>query len=618
MLVIRVEFNDALFTLSTAALQAQMDKVRQYHLENSYGLVTASFTMTRIYHLNAAKASYAAHDYTDPVVDAGAGNIQLVNDLVDNSTGPVNVEYDFSQFNHMMFLVAGMGQETSGNTNDFWSMYVPLTGDQPKDTAACGSSGGFGIDGQCFDGATWIPEKEAVINSVQVSPIGVIAHEYGHQIGAVDLYDTSVPGGSSVIGDWSVYDDGTYAGNPLGSNPSLMDAWTKVFLGYVTPTVIGGGSSAVALAPVERNRVIYKVPVGGSDVGSLEYYLIEYRSTSSGAQFDQSEPGSGLMIWHIDDSRGSLTDNSVNVGSRPRVHVMRASHNASPNPNAGLSGDGDASDPYPGASNVTSFNGLNWNGASSQVSAASIADVGGGTITTTLTPRAAGASPTTPPVHPALSASVSFSNVTLDLPANAFSDSVNLTVSLPASLPFPASAAGSLSSTGLGIDITTDKDLQPLKPLTLTMTYADSDVTGKNQSQLLLARYDPAAGLWVPQTSTPDPAHHRVSAALTHLSLYQLMSYGPSASFDAAKAFPNPVFSSQGQQMTFVNLPAGTSVTLYTLTGRKIRELTANASGMAQWDARNIAGAPVASGVYLALLDDGNGGKKVMKVMVER
>ncbi len=220
-------------------------------------------------------------------------------------------------------------------------------------------------------------------------------------------------------------------------------------------------------------------------------------------------------------------------------------------------------------------------------------------------------------IDPAEAPSIALGNVRLDVPPAAFAQTVNLTVALPASVPAPASAAAPLGATGVAVDITTDKGLQPLKPLSLAVTYTDVQLAGGDPSRLVIARFDPASGLWIPIASSPDPVHHRVSAALEHLSLYQLMTVVPAASLSAVNVFPNPVYSSRGQKMTFANLPAGATLSLYTLAGRKVRRLDADGSGLAVWDARNEAGLPVASGVYFVLVE-GGGSRTILKAMVER
>ena len=97
-------------------------------------------------------------------------------------------------------------------------------------------------------------------------------------------------------------------------------------------------------------------------------------------------------------------------------------------------------------------------------------------------------------------------------------------------------------------------------------------------------------------------------------------SFGPGASGSgtAPKAYPNPFRPSPGSgQVTLANLPAGATVSLFTLTGNKVRELTADSNGTALWDANNESGSPVASGIYLAIVQ-GGGTTTKMKIAILR
>ena len=92
-------------------------------------------------------------------------------------------------------------------------------------------------------------------------------------------------------------------------------------------------------------------------------------------------------------------------------------------------------------------------------------------------------------------------------------------------------------------------------------------------------------------------------------------------SFDDVKYYPNPIQPSKGlnySKMNFSNMPSGTRIKIYTMLGQAVRELKADASGTAVWDGKNNAGEKVASGVYIAYMEDGSGNKKRIKIAVER
>jgi hypothetical protein len=86
----------------------------------------------------------------------------------------------------------------------------------------------------------------------------------------------------------------------------------------------------------------------------------------------------------------------------------------------------------------------------------------------------------------------------------------------------------------------------------------------------------------------------------------------------AVRAFPNPFRPGRGDTvMTFSNLPAGAVIRIYTSSGRLVRELNADAFGLAQWDGANQSGQKVASGVYVGLATVGTSQKK-FKVAIQR
>lgn len=204
------------------------------------------------------------------------------------------------------------------------------------------------------------------------------------------------------------------------------------------------------------------------------------------------------------------------------------------------------------------------------------------------------------------------------VPDGAFSEPVNVTITAAASLP---SGTGStpLQGTGVGIEVTLDKNLQPDTPVLLTVGYRDSDVAGMAEDRLILGRYDESRAAWVPLASSRDPSANTVSARTDHLSLFQILQIGLASSLSGVTVGPNPLRSGRypGQVMTFRNLPVGSRVRIYTYLGERIRDFSADAAGMAVWDGRNEAGKQVASGVYIALID-GGGSRTTLKVAVER
>ena len=72
---------------------------------------------------------------------------------------------------------------------------------------------------------------------------GVLAHEFGHDLGLPDLYDTSRAGENSVVW-WDLMSTGSNSGKLIGANPTNMSAWSKFALGWADPKVITPSATA--------------------------------------------------------------------------------------------------------------------------------------------------------------------------------------------------------------------------------------------------------------------------------------------------------------------------------------------------------------------------------------
>ncbi|HZG75347.1 MAG TPA: immune inhibitor A domain-containing protein, partial [Paenibacillus sp.] len=59
---------------------------------------------------------------------------------------------------------------------------------------------------------------------------GVFAHEYGHDLGLPDEYDTMYSGQGEAIAYWSIMSSGSWAGAVPGTEPTGFSAWSKAFL----------------------------------------------------------------------------------------------------------------------------------------------------------------------------------------------------------------------------------------------------------------------------------------------------------------------------------------------------------------------------------------------------
>jgi immune inhibitor A len=159
---------------------------------------------------------------------------------------------------HFQSVHAGEGEETGGGaqgSDAIWShrWYAYFSANGP-DGPGPNSFGGVRIGGSDY----WIGDYTI---EPENGGVGVFTHEFGHDLGLPDLYDTSgnVGGAENSTGFWTLYSSGSYGstGDPaegIGSKPIPMSAYEKIFLGWSNYELVGYGQQAsVKMGPASTN-----------------------------------------------------------------------------------------------------------------------------------------------------------------------------------------------------------------------------------------------------------------------------------------------------------------------------------------------------------------------------
>jgi immune inhibitor A len=177
---------------------------------------------------------------------------------------------------------------------------------------------------------------------------GVYAHEMGHSVfGLLDLYDydTTPSELSQGLGRWSLMAGGSWNG-PLGSSPAHPDAWSRIQMGVVVPTILSSNVVGASIPAIENSATLFRLWTNGA-VGQ-QYMLVENRRQTG---YDTHLPAQGLLIYHVDEAI-SDNDHQWYPGHTGASHYLVALEQADgqwhleQNMNSG-----DAGDPYPGATN---------------------------------------------------------------------------------------------------------------------------------------------------------------------------------------------------------------------------------------------------------------------------
>ena len=152
---------------------------------------------------------------------------------------------------------AGGGEEAGAGEDAIWShrWYVNST-----DYGVTGPSVG-GQDN--LYGGTQIGDSGVWIGDYTVEPenggLGVFAHEFGHDLGLPDYYDTA--GGENGTAFWTLMSSGSWlnegaaAGDAIGTTPGGFGPEEKLFLGWLDYTEVEKGESGqFTLSPSEQTN----------------------------------------------------------------------------------------------------------------------------------------------------------------------------------------------------------------------------------------------------------------------------------------------------------------------------------------------------------------------------
>jgi M6 family metalloprotease-like protein len=356
-LAILVDFEDEV--MGTAFEAAREDSVRLYfqrvlvflkqtYLQMSDSLVVVEGELTpRIYRMPRPQAFYGLDD------SIATREAELCRDAVEAADPDV----DFRDYDRFVLFHAGPGQEADINDDSrelIWSVFFRQV-DFAYWLDAPDADRGIRTEDGYVTHMVVVPEYESQ-DGYAFGILGVVAHEFGHSFGLPDLYDTTAPADfiyadSQGIGAFGLMGAGIWNAN--GFFPAEMEAWSKFYVGWVRPEVERADPDpterALSLASIQTDRRhgAVRIPLGGD-----EYFLIENRvrdydhdgvfdfddadgdgefdfwtDSYAGCEFDWHLPrrdgsdlppqldGSGLLVWHIDESiiREFLYYNMVNA-----------------------------------------------------------------------------------------------------------------------------------------------------------------------------------------------------------------------------------------------------------------------------------------------------------------
>ncbi|MFA6108410.1 MAG: FG-GAP-like repeat-containing protein [Candidatus Latescibacterota bacterium] len=242
----------------------------------------------------------------------------------------------FDEFNSFLVFHAGVGGET-GQLNDVRSVFLD-TLDLERHHGGPLQAGGV----QVRQG--WIlPESPSLDGRAGLN--GLLAKFFGHQLGLPGL--SNFAAGVPALGGWSLMDVGVTGVGfvrqdslmpVIGFVPPLPEAWSRAFLGWTEPLVVRRDTT-VSLRAADRSGVgpeVLRLPLDGQESLWLEnrqqrgqrgvhagtqltvarydsdavvwldqsevHLSEENRVWTSVDEYDAFVPGSGILVWRVDDA----------------------------------------------------------------------------------------------------------------------------------------------------------------------------------------------------------------------------------------------------------------------------------------------------------------------------
>ncbi len=324
---------------------AHLRALANYYEVVSEGKITLSWDvyppqLDSAYQLPEQMNYYGKCDFADVV--GGLENYFRDGIRVADTTTP---EINFSQYESIFMFHAGSDRQNDigfpETCNDLFTGFIKYAN---EDTV-------FVDNGSVFiTNALMMPEQASQDNRATALN-AVLAHEFGHQLGLVDLYSTATF--ISQLGDFALMDNngfgtgidfGFVVGRTFGAIPLFPTAWSRAHLGFVDVVDFRQGSDIqlVAAEVVSSGIKVARIPISDK-----EYYLLENRNVEvdgyvTGVQadsltgvfmgpaycivcdtnqngnitditlspeYDALMPGSGLLIYHIDERVAGLDYN---------------------------------------------------------------------------------------------------------------------------------------------------------------------------------------------------------------------------------------------------------------------------------------------------------------------
>lgn len=349
ILVILMQFPDKKFIKSPQEFDELFNK-KEYKKDGATGSIydyykTASYGLLEM-HCDIIGAFTAKNNMAYYGANSGVGGHdvnpkELFDEAIENARDIVKLsDYDYNNdgyIDNIHIIYAGYGEESGASANTIWAHQMRFNP--------------MSVNDMLIDRYSCSPELRNN-NGNGITRIGVICHEIGHSLGALDYYDVDyqVNGEYEGTGEWDIMASGSWNNN--GASPADFNPYVKIYnFGWANAQQLSSENTNIIKPSYVKNE-IYRIDTQNPG----EFFLLENRQKTETCP---DLPGEGLLIFHIDKSiTEKEKNNSINATYPQACYpVCASSPYQYPTSQSGTYGKiNSAGCPYPGSSTNRTFN----------------------------------------------------------------------------------------------------------------------------------------------------------------------------------------------------------------------------------------------------------------------
>ena len=264
--------------------------VAAYYLQVSYGKFTLSGDVFGWFTLPYPESHYG-HDCL-AINDADCSGSDQSWQIGQDAATAARNNVTFANYDYVVFVHSGYGQESSGGRDDIWSVTY---------LGGVWVNASWDVQVNCYQKTLLKFNVSPELEDRRTVPLGVYCHDFGHQLGLPDMYDTKT--GKSRMGPWELLDKGLWNGKPEGSEPAEYSSWSRSRLGWLpqsnVATVPASSDQLLTIQALELDPVNGSISAVIVPINTGEYYLFENREPIGN---DIYLPDHGIVGYHINDN----------------------------------------------------------------------------------------------------------------------------------------------------------------------------------------------------------------------------------------------------------------------------------------------------------------------------